>query len=345
MRAIAGCLLALTLAVASGAAAAAEKLYSIQVRAVPVAERADGMATYRALRNKGYLVYHYTAEIDGKPWLRIAVGAFEGTAEAAEFGKDFSAREGMAHFLANAPVAVTRGDGGDFVVTPSALWTRRGGEREVLVFDDKPPKGFDAPGGIRLKLSPDRKGAAFQYGAQVYVARLDADAAVPLIPKDDDFRRKHLNGFGDEHIYGPVPHWSPSGRYVAFHDFLEFEVETSLWVARADGGEIRALVDNQPAGGQRAVKDFVWHPTEDRIFFVDGYAMGTVSVGGMIRAVDMDGTVRTVLEPPGDRQELAGPLRIEGGRLHYRIVQFDAEYIGKTFTEAAVGLEDIAGRR
>ena len=140
--------------------------------------------------------------------------------------------------------------------------------------------------------------------------------------------------FGEEHDYGPTPHWSPSGRYVAFQDFTEWEVKTSLWVARADGSETRALVDNRPAGNQRAVKDFVWHPTEDRILYVDGFAFGTVAVGGVLRSVDMDGTVSTALAPVGARQEIAGPLKIEDGYLHYRIVQHDAEYMHKTVTDA-----------
>jgi hypothetical protein len=116
------------------------------------------MATYRALRDKGYLVYTYKAEIDGKPWLRVAVGAFDSIDAAAAFGESFSAKEKQDHFVAVAPVRITAGDGGDFVVTPSALWTRQGGKsREILAFDDPAPRGFAAPGGIKLKPSPDGK--------------------------------------------------------------------------------------------------------------------------------------------------------------------------------------------
>jgi hypothetical protein len=314
----------------AGTVAANEKLYSIQVRAVPMAERADGMATYRALRDKGYLVYAYKAEIDGKPWLRVAVGAFDSNDDAAVFGESFSAKEEQDHFVAVAPVRITAADGGDFVVTPSALWTRAGGRvREVLAFSDPAPRGFAAPGGIRLKPSPDGKAVAFQYGTRVYAAHLG----------DDDAKR--LSGdreFPAEHIYGPEPHWSPSGRYVAFHDFLEPEVNTGLWVARADGSELRQLVDY----AQYAVRGFVWHPTEDRVFFVKSSSLGMVSVGGPIQSLNMDGTIKTVLDQDKEAyQELAGPLKIKDGYLHYRRAQFDDNWVIQTYTDERTPLSDL----
>ena len=305
--------------------------YSIQVRAVPAAEAADALATYRMLRDKGYLTYVYKAEVDGEPWLRIAVGVFDSHDDAAAFGKSFSAAVGLDHFVARAPVVVTSADGGDFVVTPSALWTRQGDRvREVFVFDEPAPRKFAAPGGIRLKPSPDRKAVAFQYGMRVYAVGLGDDEAVQLTAGG--------TYFGDEHDYGPTPYWSPSGRYVAFHDFLEFEVSTGLWVARADGSELRKLV-NYP---EHAVRGFVWHPTEDRVFFVKSYSMGSVSVGGPIQSVDMEGNIRTVLDnDQAARQELAGPLEIKDGYLHYRKAQFDDNWVLQTYTDERVPLSDL----
>lgn len=313
------------------AVAAGDKPYSIQVRAVPIADKADGIATYRALRDKGYLTYFYKAEIDGKPWLRIAVGVFDNIEEATDFGKTFSAKEDRDHFVARAPVRVVAGNGGDFVVTPSALWTRVDDHnREVLAFDDAPPRGFAAPGGIKLKPAPDGKAVAFQYGTRVYAVHLGDDGAVQLSPGGGNF--------SDEHDYGPTPYWSTSSRYVAFHDFLEFEFDTGLWVARADGSELRKLVDYT----HYAVKGFVWHPVDDRVFFVKSYSMGTVSVGGPIQSVDMNGAIKTVLNNDQEsRQELTGPLRIEDGYLYYRKVQFDDNWNTKTYTDERAPLSDL----
>ena len=311
--------------------AAAQGFYSIQVRAVPAAEKADALATYRMLHDKGYLAYVYPVEIDGKPWLRIAVGVFDSDEAAAAFGESFSATVGLDHFVTRAPVSVAPAKGGEFVVTPSALWTRQGDRvREVFVFDDPAPRKFAAPGGIRLKPSPDGKAAAFQYGMRVYAVGIGDEEAVQLTAGG--------TYFGDEHDYGPTPYWSPSGRYVAFHDFLEFEVNTGLWVARADGSELRRLVNY----AQYAVRGFVWHPTEDRVFFVKSYSMGSVSVGGPIQSVDMDGTIKTVLEQDKEAyQELAGPLEIKDGYLHYRRAQFDDNWVLQTYTDERVPIADL----
>jgi len=297
-----------------------------------MAERADGMTTYRALRDKGYLVYTYKAEIEGKPWMRVAVGVFGNIDAAAAFGKSFSAKEKQDHFVAAAPVRITAAVGGYFVVTPSALWTRAGGRvREVFVFDDPAPRGFAAPRGIGLKPSPDSKAVAFQYGARVYAVGLGDEEANLLTGSG-------RGGFSDEHIYGPEPHWSPSSRYVAFHNFLEFEFNTSLWVARADGSELRKLVDY----AQYAVRGFVWHPTDDRVFFVKSYSMGSVSVGGPIQSVDMDGTIKTVLDQDEEaHQELAGPLEIKDGYLHYRRAQFDDNWVIQTYSDERTPLSDL----
>lgn len=315
--------------------AAAEVFYSIQVRAVPAAQKGEALATYRMLRDKGYLAYVYPAEVDGKPWLRVAVGVFDSDEDAAAFGKTFSAAVGLENFVARAPVRVVAGSGGEFVVTPSALWTRRGGKaREVLVFDDPPPEDFAAPGGIRLRPSPDGMAVAFQYGMRVYAVRLGDEEAAQLSAGG--------TYFGEEHDYGPTPYWSPSGRYVAFHDFLEFEVKTSLWVARADGSELRALVDNQRPESQTAVKAFIWLPAEDRILFIEAYAWGTMAEGGDIRSVDMDGNVRTVRAADKKaRQQLIGPLRFEGGYLHYRKLEFDADYDKRTIMDARIPVDDL----
>jgi Tol biopolymer transport system component len=147
--------------------------------------------------------------------------------------------------------------------------------------------------------------------------------------------------FGDEHDYGPVPHWSPSGRYVAFHDFLEWEVKTSLWVARPDGSELRALVDNRSKESDRALKAFVWHPVEDRILFVNGYAWGAAPSGGDVYTIDMEGNSKMVVGRTNTRQNLSGPLRVEDGYLHYHRMQFDENYNNPTISEERVPLAGL----
>jgi len=342
-----GCSFAMILAVAGwashgGAQGADDKLYSIQVRAVPMAEKADGLATFRALRDKGYLVYAYKAEVKGEPWLRVAIGVFDSIDEVAVFGESFSAKEKQEHFVAVAPVRVTAGEGGDFVVTPSALWTRQGSKiREVLPFDDP-------PGHIYLRPSPDKKAVAFEYGEygdRIYLVRLGDNDAKQLdgshTVSDEDAKWLDNDASGGPGSDERGLRWSPSGRHIAFHNSVGWEFKSSLWVARADGSELRALVDNRSHENNRALKGFVWHPTDDRIFFVDG-SFHSSSPGGSIRSVDMAGNVRTVLERDMKaRLERNGPLRIEDGYLHYRQFKFDENYDRRTITDERIPLSDL----
>ncbi|NNG03017.1 MAG: hypothetical protein HKM95_02820 [Inquilinus sp.] len=290
------------------------------MRAVPLAERADGLATLRQIETRGYLAYAYQAKVNEATWLRIAVGAFASRGEAAAFGRVFAAAEGMDFFVTRAPIRVLPGAGElDFVVTPSALWVRGGdGARKVFTFATEAPNDGRLPAAILPELSPDSDAIAFVYDDRLYTATVDGDAALaltepgaPWVAADTDYEWR--------------PGWSPSGRYVAFLDQAFWEYPIELWVARADGGELRCLACNRD--GQSRVRWFVWHPGEDRVLFVEGFAMGTVAVGGGLYSAEMDGTVRTVIavERGGKREdyeEIAGPLRIEDGFLHFRRVRW-----------------------
>lgn len=306
-------------------------VFSIQVRAVPLAEEEDGMATYRQLMDKGYLAYTYRVEINEEPWLRIAVGAFRSRGAAAEFGRAFSAAESMDHFVAPAPVLILPGAGErDFVVAPSALWVRGGDRaREVFVFATQAPNRAGQPAAILPEMSPNRDAIAFVYDDRLYTATLDGDAALaltqpgaPWVAADTDYSWR--------------PGWSPSGRYIAFLDQAFWEYPIELWVARADGGDLRCLACNRD--GQSRVRWFVWHPSEDRLLFVEGYSVGTVAIGGGLYSAEIDGAVRTLIaREPGDYktyEEIAGPLRIEDGFLHFRRVRWlDDNFIDTSITE------------
>lgn len=322
----------------AGSSEAAEPLYSVQVRAVPAAERADGLATYRALRDKGYTAYFYRARVNGDPWLRIAVGAFDSAEAAAAFGRDFSRRESMDHFVTRAPVrTMAYREGSDLLVMPSAVWLRRDGDtREIFVFADAEAGWLGEQRRIRDPL-PNRAHDVvalhvdFQFGERIYL--LDLEGGTPHVRFDS-----HLADIG---LYGARPGWSPSGRHLGFMDFRDMEAKSSLWIVGADGTGLRPLVDNRPAASDRAVKDFVWHPVEDRALYVSGYAYGTMSPGGVVRSADLEGNDTVVLEPPGERQQIVGPLAVEGDRLGYRILQFDEDYMERTLVDASVPLAGL----
>lgn len=318
------------------AARSADGWYSIQVRAVPLAELDQGMATYRELREKGYLVYAYRAEIDDAPWLRIAVGAFSSRGAAAAFGRLFSTVEEMDHFVTAAPVHVLPStEGREFVITPSALWVRgTDGARETHAFSDEAPNRADLPTTILPEPSPDGDALAYVYGSYLYIATPEGRAAAealepgtPSVSADADYPWR--------------PAWSASGDYVAFLDQPFWEYPIGLWMARADGDGQLCLACNRD--GQSAVKWFAWHPSEDRLFFVEGFAYGTIAIGGGLFSAEMDGTVTEVSAVQrGEREEIAGPLRIEDGRLHYRRVRWlDENYETKTIADESIPVSEL----
>ena len=344
MRQLIGLCVLLTL-LAAGSVSASEgvspsTVYSIQVRAVPLAEAEDGMATYRELRDKGYLVYAYRAEVDDAPWLRIAVGAFGGRGAAGEFGRVFTAAEGMDHFVATAPVLVLSGSGErDFVVTPSALWVRGGdGAREVLAFATESPNRARLPARVLPELSPNRDAIVFVYDDRLYTATFDGDAALALTEPGAPWVTADAD-------YSWRPGWSPSGDHIAFLDQPFWEYQIGLWVVRADGSGLLCLACNRH--GQSAVRWFVWHPREDRVLFVEGSAMGTIAVGGGLFSAEVDGNIRTLIAAdPGvgweAYEEIAGPLRIEDGYLHFRRVRWlDDNYVETRITEDRLPIDAL----
>ncbi|NNG03080.1 MAG: hypothetical protein HKM95_03145 [Inquilinus sp.] len=333
MRGLALCLALLLSATLPVRAEGEPAAYSIQVRAVPLAEQEDGLATLQQLKDRGYLVYGYRAEIDGSAWLRIAVGAFQSRGAAAEYGLAFSAAEGMEHFVAAAPVLILPGAGErDFVVTPSALWVRGGDSaREVFVFDATAPNESGLPAMVRPTLSPDWSALAFVDRGQVHAAHLNGDRAIPL----------HDRGSPVVEADAEFPWhigWSPSSRYVAFLDQPFWEHPIGLWLARADGTELRCLF----CAGSYGARWFLWHPTEDRVLFVKASAHGHSQYGGTLISVDPDGAMAPVAAAAVDRrQEFVGPLRIEDGQLHFRLFHYDDSYQKEAETRESLPIDAL----
>ncbi|MDH3596096.1 MAG: SPOR domain-containing protein [Rhodospirillales bacterium] len=323
---------------AAGDAAAASSRtprYSVQVRAVPPVEKADGLATYRALRDKGYLAYVVEAEVAGAKWLRVRVGAFATRQEADSFGRTLSAKEGLDHFVTEAPLKVLHAAGERaLLAAPGALWLLEAErDREILDLTDAGDGNGNGLLAVRPAPSPNGRGVLFVYRDRLYGVDLEAGTA----------RMLAAEGEFDAYFHGQRPLrllWSPSGRYVAFVDFVDFEAPTSLWVVRADGSERLCLIDNRDPRSQSAVKDFIWHPTEDRILFIEGYAFGTVSPGGSIHSLDMDGN-RTPVLANRKQVQFVGPMRTDDNYLHYGKLTFDENFIDATRTEERLPISGL----
>jgi Tol biopolymer transport system component len=79
----------------------------------------------------------------------------------------------------------------------------------------------------------------------------------------------------------PVQHpaWSPDGRRIAFSH------ECAIWVARADGSDLRRVT-----GGTRCAATPAWSPDGRRLAFSDVFRRSGVRVSAAVAVVNVDGT-------------------------------------------------------
>lgn len=286
--------------------------YSVQLRAFPIEERARGLARLNALKDDGYLAYAYELSFDGEDWFNVAIGAFSDREAARAFGNEFTEAEGERTSVVEAPVRVVAGSGGDFVVTPTALWIRdRNGPHEVYAFGAERPFWRVLPRVILAKLSPDRTSLAFVYAKAVHVASLRTREVIALT----DGRSPMVSPVGD---YPWQPSWSPSGRHVVFLDRAVYNEPIELWAARGDGSDLRCL--SCDPDDEQATRWFIWHPTADRLLFVRTTRRDRV--GGTLMSVSMDGAIQPVdAVSLGEFEEIVGPLWIEDGDLRFKLLR------------------------
>lgn len=294
--------------------------YSVQVKAVPPAQYAEGIALYEELKGAGYLAYYYQAPIKGALWLRIRVGVFASPEEAAALGKVLREREGLDFFSAKAPAEVRIHGGVQLIKLPSGVWYQRDGQLIELHQSGLRTQGQMVD--VAADVTPD--------GRQVAILH---DRGFDLFDVESGQRL-----WRSEDITGMMPRvrYSPDGQWLAFQPMRDFEGEFALWLMPAAGGEPRALLD--PAGSSRSIRSFAWAPGSDGIYYVESHAWGTMSFGGRLMHINLEGASQIVLEPDSDREQFGGELEVRERRLHYQVIRFDAAYMRSTTTPAQLSL-------
>ena len=67
-------------------------------------------------------------------------------------------------------------------------------------------------------------------------------------------------------------------------------------------------------------------------------AIGTVSPGGTIFTIDLDGRHVLLLEPDGLLRQLGGEFKVRDGYLHYKILESDENNISFNSIDAKIPL-------
>lgn len=285
--------------------------YTIQILAAPLANRQALLAVCESLRAKGHLAYYYPKRVDGRQYLRLRTGIFETPAQARARAKELKEKEGFDGFVATADVAVGRFKNQfRIVTTPSGIWLVSGtSAREVYA----PARGQIDLERTSPRISPDGRDIAFYEDHRIVRVTLDTGAVRVL-----------REAGSEDHLLHSIVRWSPDGRSLAYLDTVEWELPTRLWIMRADGTEGRCLINDETH--QTKVKSFEWHPYKNRILYVSGPTHGTVSLGGSLCGIDLDGARRTLV--PADLSqgvEVLSEFRIANGIVEYRIVHHDAD--------------------
>jgi hypothetical protein len=142
-----------------------------------------------------------------------------------------------------------------------------------------------------------------------------------------------------EDVLNAQPQWSYNSQYIGYLDYFEWETETNLCIIQVNNAQSRCLTDNEQS--QKAVKSFHWHPQKNQLFFIEGHAFGTVSVGGNLYMIDTAGQRKTIVLANTDkREEIGAEFTIKANSIHYSLYQFDAQYIHKTQSQRKIKLPE-----
>lgn len=305
---------------------ALDRYFTIQVMAAPVENSPTLLRVHDDLREKGHLVYYYPRRIDRRQYVRLRVGVFGTPADAKAYAEELRNKEGFDTFIAEANVTVARfRDRFRIVTTPSGIWVVSGDRARELY---APANGRIDIGYTVPHISPD--GAAIVFYADSRIVKVAVGSGETRILRQAQYEDELLNS---------IVRWSPDGRYVTYLDAPEWELPTKLWIMRADGTDNRCLIRDDT--GATKVKSFEWHPRENRIFYVGGYTYGTVSVGGSLHRVDLDGSGRPIVEADWSQgTEVHAQFRIADGLLQYRIAHHDPNEIQPRYSSHTHPLDE-----
>ena len=287
-------------------AQAAEKksYYTLQFGTFPLTAQKQALTLYKTLKEAGHLVYYQTDSFNGKEELKVRVGIFSDRTQTQKISKKLES----PYTVEKTRLFVDHAKQFRIVTTPSAIWyDAENSTKELYVFEGI--HGADLLEQTYALLSPTGKDIIFYYDGKIIKVDVGTGKSRTLVK---------------EGLFDSRPVWSYDGRYIAYLDNTEWETPTSLCIIEAEKNH--CLIKNNETT-QKAVKSFQWYPGKNRLFFVEGHAYGTVSVGGSLYMVDMEGKRKdVVLQEEGKFEEIHAEFSIHEGLLSYQVVQFDKEY-------------------
>lgn len=252
------------------------QLYSVQVKSFPIREKEKALSFYNTLKDSGYFVYMHQTKIERNWWIRIKIGCYHSKEDAFEVGNKFQKSFNMDYWVNNANVLIDKTNPKfNVLTTPSGIWVKDS-TRMNEVYSFLPD--IDDAGLLmdtKAVASPVTNEVVFYYQKKIIKVGVNSLSADTLKQAEEI-----------EGLNRSAPKFSFDGKYIAYMDSYTWELQTRLWFMNADGSNDTCLVDN--VGTQNKVKYFKWHLSDNKIFYVYGYAFGGMEFGGELYEIEID---------------------------------------------------------
>lgn len=292
--------------------------YTIQVASYPMSDSVTAKDHFISMKKQGYLVFLFETYLEKKKWLRIRIGNYHSYSEAEKYGETIKQKLNSEYFIDKNEFVVVTHDSINLIQAPSGIWLIQGSNyREIF---DLTPSIFSRYSGAYYTypfISPSGEDVLFEYDGKIIEVNLKT------------FQKRIVQ---DKGVGNSLPQKSPSGKYIAYIDNNLWESPSNLWLITGDTSR-QCLVSTKNLN-KSAVKFFKWHPDKDIIFFIAGYAYGTVTVGGDFYSVDMNGTIKKLISSNKEkREEIVSQFNIKNNTLYYKIAHFDESYSEIEYTD------------
>ncbi len=294
--------------------AQAEENYTIQVKAVPIGQKASADKIAANLRKAFRFVFLSQTQND-QPYIQIRHGVFHSYTQAkerAEFLKQDFGGYDYIDKLSTPLIDVIRQEK---TISKSILKCFR----NKLEYYTK-----------EFNSSPDSSALIIQDKYSIYVLNL-CEQNLSLIGQ-----RNNLDGF-----FTTPPQWSFDSQFVGYFDFINSDYLTNLYVAKKDGSQL-IKIDPSKTNDENVFK-YCWHPNQLGIIYIYGYCWGSATSSGNLCYIDLHGN-KSVLISTSQKNLLqvsSRKLFIKKEYIHFDFVKYDENLQYRTFWPDSFKLTSI----
>lgn len=294
--------------------------YALWIKTYPESHFYELLDCQRKLKNDNYISFYTKQGVKGKNLGLYAV-LLTDPERAAEFSKRYPEFKKYEDVLLQEPEIYLTEYKNEYeiITTPNAIWKSvKGNIAEIYRFklgDNYYPRDHDF---TCVNVSRDGKSIVFFHDNSI----------IEINPESSEKKVLKKGRF-----WNSQPQWSYDGKYIAYYDNKEWEAYTDLWVMTPDSSFDRSLTNNLRERTQYGVHFFKWHPEKNLIFYIEGYAPGTISDGGTLYITDLKGNRKILAKDnPNEKMLMVRNFTIENDEIVYKINKWDGQLLKRLVT-------------